>query len=332
MGTNKNPIARYLALNKCFRNPGKRYFMEDLIEECNRVLRELNPDTSGIKRRQVFEDINFMESAAGYDAEILKEKEGRKVYYRYADMSFSISNATINETEAAQLKEALLTLSRFKGMPQFEWLEELKTRLEDSFGFLKQEHKIIEFDQNPYLKGIEILGDLYTAIAYKKTLRIEYKSFKKEEVIVNEISPYYLKQYNNRWFLFGQTHGYESLSNYPLDRIVSITEIEDNYTSTAIDFEEYFEDVIGVTVPELPAEKIILRVTNEQLPYIESKPLHGSQKIVERGADFTTLSIEVKINYELQSLLLSHRLEVVTPIKLRGMIQQQAEAILKGNC
>ena len=279
MGTNKNPIARYLALNKCFRNPGKRYFMEDLIEECNRVLRELNPDTSGIKRRQVFEDINFMESAAGYDAEILKEKEGRKVYYRYADMSFSIRNATINETEAAQLKEALLTLSRFKGMPQFEWLEELKTRLEDSFGFLKQEHKIIEFDQNPYLKGIEILGDLYTAIAYKKTLRIEYKSFKKEEVIVNEISPYYLKQYNNRWFLFGQTHG-----------------------------------------------------TNEELPYIESKPLHGSQKIVERGADFTTLSIEVKINYELQSLLLSHRLEVVTPIKLRGMIQQQAEAILKGNC
>ena len=257
--------------------------------------------------------------------------EGRKAYYRYADMSFSINSTPINEQEATQLKEAIVTLSRFKGMPQFEWVEELKTRLEDSFGFLKTENKIIEFDQNPYLKGIEFLGTLYNAIAYKKTLKINYQGFKQAEPISNEFSPYYLKQYNNRWFLFAKTAGYDSLTNLALDRILSLTETNEKYCDTDIDFEEYFEDLIGVTVPEDPAEKILLRVTNEQIPYILSKPLHGSQKIKERGEGTTSFEIEVKINYELLSLLISQGIEVISPTSLRELLKERVEMVLKVN-
>ena len=331
MATNKNALIRYQTLDKCLRNPGRRYFIDDLIEECNVALRALNPETSGIKKRQVFEDIKFMESAAGYDAEIVREKEGRKAYYRYADMNFSINSAPINEAEAAQLKEAILTLSRFKGMPQFEWIEELKTRLEDSFGFLKIEKKVIEFDQNPYLKGIEHLGVLYNAISYKKTLKICYQGFKQIEPMEIEFSPYYLKQYNNRWFLLAQTIGYDTLTNLALDRIISISEIERGYVDTDIDFEEYFEDVVGVTVPETPAEKILLRVSNTQIPYIRSKPIHGSQKIKETTDETTSFQIEVKINYELMSLLISQGIEVISPIALREDLKAKAEEILKIN-
>ncbi|NBR15566.1 MAG: hypothetical protein EBU01_13470, partial [Crocinitomicaceae bacterium] len=40
-------------------------------------------------------------------------------YYRYNDPNFSIENLPLNTKEEQQLKEALLTLSRFKGMQQF---------------------------------------------------------------------------------------------------------------------------------------------------------------------------------------------------------------------
>jgi len=32
MATNKNAIIRYQALDKCFRNPGRKYFMDDLMD------------------------------------------------------------------------------------------------------------------------------------------------------------------------------------------------------------------------------------------------------------------------------------------------------------
>lgn len=65
MATNKHAIIRYQALDKCFRNIGKRYFMTDLIDACNQAIYDFKGSNEGIKKRQVFEDIRFMESEAG---------------------------------------------------------------------------------------------------------------------------------------------------------------------------------------------------------------------------------------------------------------------------
>ena len=71
----------------CIRD---RYFIEDLIAECENVLLEISPDSNGISRRQIFEDISFMESKDGWNIELEKHRDGKKVYYRYTDPSFSI--------------------------------------------------------------------------------------------------------------------------------------------------------------------------------------------------------------------------------------------------
>ncbi|MFY8110381.1 MAG: WYL domain-containing protein, partial [Flavobacterium sp.] len=125
MATNKNAQIRYNTLDKCFRNSGKRFTVEDLVKACNEAIYEFTGKEDGIKKRQLYEDISFMESAQGWSIALEKTKDGRKVYYRYEDPTFSISNQRLNETEANQLKEALLTLSRFKGMPQYDWIDEL---------------------------------------------------------------------------------------------------------------------------------------------------------------------------------------------------------------
>lgn len=39
------------------------------------------------------------------------------------------------------------------------------------------------------------------------------------------VSPYHLKQYNNRWFLIGKQSDYDGLTNYAIDRIDGIKEL-----------------------------------------------------------------------------------------------------------
>ena len=331
MATNKHAIIRYQALYKCFRNNGRQFFMEDLVEVCSDALYNFTGSYTGIKRRQIFEDIKFMESEEGYSIPLERYKFGKKVYYRYSDLSFSIGNQPLNELEANQLLETLLTLQRFKGLPQFEWIEEMSTRLSSTFNLKKSEKKVIEFEQNPFLKGLEFITDLYNAIIYQRVLQVTYKGFKQEVESNLIFHAYYLKQYNNRWFVFGKNDNYENLTNLALDRIISIQELNFKYISSEINFEEHFEDIIGVSIPDNKIEKIVIRVGKEQWSYIKSKPLHGSQKKIKEEDEYIDISIEVVPNFELESLLMQYgdQIEVLEPLEFRSIIKKKIENMLK---
>ncbi|MBK7390177.1 MAG: WYL domain-containing protein [Bacteroidetes bacterium] len=283
MATNKHALIRYKILDKCFRNTGRRYFIADLMEAVDQVLEEIHPDSGPISRRQIFDDITFMESSEGWAVELERLKDGRKVYYRYSDPSFSINNMPLNDLEIKQLNSAIEILTQFKGMPQFDWMQELLPKLQE--GILTEKNStIIEFDSNKYLKGINWLGELFNAIIYHKVLIVKYNSFTNRKTLLLEIHPYYLKQYNSRWFLFGHNPSHNSMTNLALDRISDISEIEKKFVENQqIDFNEYFDDVVGVTVKaNQQPEKIELWISKGLWPYIETKPIHGSQKSKEK--------------------------------------------------
>ena len=153
-------------------------------------------------------------------------------------------------------------------------------------------------------------------------LKLTYQPFNREQPITTILHPYYLKEYNQRWFLFGLNNEYKSLSTYALDRIEDINISSVKFIpNTTIDFSHFFDDVIGVTrntgkEPEL----IKLLVDKEQLPYLLSKPLHKSQQLIETREDGgAIISINVIPNFELQQLLLSlsDRVVVLSPASLR---------------
>lgn len=334
MATNKNALIRYKVLDKCFRNPGKRYFIEDLISECEIILLEIDPESNGISRRQIFEDIAFMESKEGWSIDLEKHREGKRVYYRYADNSFSINNMPLNEMEVNQLRAAMDILSQFKGMPQFEWVNEMVPKLQQGITTYQSSTAIIEFDNNQYLKGIEQLGPLYNAIFYKKVLNISYKPFEIDDPFDVEIHPYFLKQYNSRWFLFGYNPENGKYDwNLAIDRIVEIKEIKGKYNkNTKIDWHEYFEDIIGVTKPaDSNPEKVVLHFKGKTAKYMETKPLHGSQK--SKWIDNKTLEITLSliINYELERLLLSYAdsVSVLKPKTLAISLKNRLKEALK---
>jgi len=324
MSITKNALIRYHTLDRCFANPGRRYSINDLLEECNIAIRELDINGEGIKKRQLYDDIRFMQSEQGWSIDLEKSKSGRTVYYRYENTSFSIRNQPVNEMEANQIKSAMQVLSRFKGMPQFSWIEELIPKLDQSFSLSTHSDNIMSFDNNEYLKGIEFLSELFNAIVYKKTLEISYKSFKTDKPIVINFHPYHLKQFNRRWFLFGKNASYDNITNLALDRIESIKESDVSYIeNTEVNFDEYFEDIIGVTLPKNQEILKIEFVASENLaPYIMTKPIHESQsplRICENGYKFF---IRVIPNKELESIILGfgEGLKVITPTDFRDKI------------
>jgi predicted DNA-binding transcriptional regulator YafY len=155
-------------------------------------------------------------------------------------------------------------------------------------------------------------------------LIITYKSFKSSKVIDYDISPYFLKRYNQRWFLFAQVAGFDSLTNLALDRIEIIDFSSTPFTpNTKYDWDEYFDDMIGVSRPQnTELTKIQLKFTPDQAPYIKKKPLHGSQKTISENEEGLIIQIEVIPNYELESLVLSFGsdCEVLAPIEFQYRI------------
>jgi predicted DNA-binding transcriptional regulator YafY len=331
MPVNKNANIRYRTLDRCFRDTRRKYFIDDLIEECNEALLSYNFE-GGVKRRQIFDDIKFMESEAGYAIELDKLHDGKRVYYRYADPGFSINQQPLSQAEAQQLQQVIIMLTRFRGLSQYEWIEEVITNLECRFNLDSKSAGVVCFEQNHLLTGLEYLGSLIDAVTARQVLKISYHTYKDGGRDMDFIiHPYYLKQYNNRWFLFGRNDETGQITVIALDRIQGIESMSDiAYVATDIDFDHYFDTIVGVTIPDDPTvETIVFRTTEKRYPYIASKPLHPSQRLVDRKQ--CILQIDVAPNFELEQKLLSFGadIEVLAPETLRERIKRKVEAAYK---
>jgi len=71
---------------------------------------------------------------------------------------------------------------------------------------------------------------------------------------------------------------------FAVDRIKSVTPHTDiQYDPTEVDFEKFFDHIIGVTDNNnKPVEHIEIWVSASELQYILSKPLHHTQKVVSQ--------------------------------------------------
>lgn len=333
MPVNKNANIRYRALDRCFRDTRRKYFIDDLIAACEAALREFNFEGS-ISRRQIFDDIRYMKSDSGYSIELDEHLyDGKRRYYRYADPDFSINRQPLSQAEARQLLQAVTTLTRFRGLPQYEWIEEVIASLRHRFNIDSPGAAIVSFEQNPTLRGLEHLAPLIDAITSGTVLEISYHTYKDGgHDMTFVVHPYYLKQYNNRWFLFGRNDATAQVTVIALDRIRGMEPVPDiTYIATDINFEHYFDNIVGVTIPDDPTVvAVVFRATEQRFPYIISKPLHPSQRVVDRQQ--RTLQINVAPNFELVQTLLSFGpdIEVLAPESLRLRIATEvAEAYKK---
>ena len=330
MSVNSSALVRFQKYDECLSFFQREYTREDILNEL-RKMESLEKKTSkdGVPRlgievndRQFYKDLKTIEEVWDIKIDRIKMPNGKKIY-RYNRDDFSIFANLPVKNNLLKLRDALFVLQQFKGLPQFEFLNELFEQNEAE-GSKPPQRTIVQFDENPDLVGLKYFPKLLNAIQLKRVLRISYNaSYKGKKSIV--VSPYFLKEYNNRWFLLCSDIRYENISNIALDRIEQIDyagEVE--YAESKVDFvNDYFEDVIGITIPKNPKLlNVVLKFSEERFAYVESKPLHGSQK---SDKEDRIVKINVIQNNELVSLILSYGgdVEVLEPESLRDEIKKK---------
>ena len=321
MPDNRKALLRYKLLDKCFSDKYHRYYIEDLVAKVNDALAD-----AGIKpvtTRQVYADINFMKSQDGWSAPIVSVQDGKKKYLKYSH-DFSIMETPMTEMEVEQLETLITSLSRLQGIPMYDWVEELLANLRFRFGLRGTETNCIGFEQNRDMQGLRYLSELINCVIKRQPVIIDYHPFGKE-MLQWTIHPYYLKQYNNRWFLLGYNPQFNDLSIVALDRIEDVAFANETFKRNLdFDFNAYFRDIIGVSIEkDKEVAHIRLKFSPSRLPYVISKPIHHSQYVENETEGIVTL--DVIPNKELISELIwfDEDVEVLSPDSLREEIKEK---------
>ncbi|WP_299249363.1 WYL domain-containing protein [uncultured Cytophaga sp.] len=333
MSANKLALIRYKSIDECLKNRFRKWTLDDLIEHVSNALYEYEGIESGVSKRTIQADIQLMRSdKIGYNAPIVVQD---KKYYTYEDAAYSISNTPINNADVEKMKEVVGVLKHLNGFSYFDEMSDLITRLENNLNkSTKQSKNCIQFETNKLLKGIQHINPLYQAILHERALLIEYKSFKANEASQQIYYPYLLKEYRNRWFLICKPKKKPQLMTLALDRILEFQELSNERFAehTGVNFERYFDDLVGVTKSEKDRpSKVILHVDTYNAPYVLTKPIHPSQALLKQDETGILIRIDVVLNFELEREILGfgESIKVMSPKKLSGSIKRRLNKAVK---
>jgi predicted DNA-binding transcriptional regulator YafY len=119
---------------------------------------------------------------------------------------------------------------------------------------------------------------------------------------------------------------------FALDRMSNLVVTED-YFATPVDFNSdiYFKNTIGITSTNSQPEKIIFKLDAVGSKYLDSQPIHHTQKIIKKGKKRNTYQIKVIQSEELKRFFLSYgkQLEVIEPQSLRDYIANEITEMME---
>ncbi|MBQ4388098.1 MAG: WYL domain-containing protein [Prevotella sp.] len=185
---------------------------------------------------------------------------------------------------------------------------------------------VVEFEESDSILGRAFFTGLYHAIIEKQPINLTYKVFGKKPC-THLLYPYFLKQFKQRCYLIAKNHKHlDSISSYALDRMISFEHaILQEYIPLDINVHDYFNSVYGIARMDEPVQTIRFHVDRRELPYLQTRPIHHTQKIVSRDKTGVFMTIDVIPNTELMMELMSYGdgIIVKTKGKLRSDIMRK---------
>ena len=182
----------------------------------------------------------------------------------------------------------------------------------------------IEFENKAAIETIPNFKTILEAIQQQIPITFNHNSFYHLKVEEYILKPYFLKQYQNRWYVVGETEkGYRT---FGIDRIENITIGTKKFKAKTEEAKDKFSHVIGLNYMDHKMEKIQLSFHISQKPYIVSLPLHHSQKEINSDNE-NSFDIELFIhpNFEFRQQVLKYGslVKVVEPKWLAEEIREE---------
>ncbi len=245
--------------------------------------------------REVYHGNNDITSCIGYQRIGDDSRKQRNTIYRLLNTEYLVFPEKIfTQKDRELLLKILNVITAFDGMlPIDQLLQDLKISNVSIHNALKGG---IEIEPNPYLE--KWITPLFEAITYHHVLKIGYQQLHQGVLVQKEVkdlkvSPYYLKRFENRWYLIVKIHGLPfEWSVLALDRITSIEHIKGQYIDINPQrIRDYYDKIIGYYVPvdnkkppvnykasKLKTIHVVLEAMNQDTYYyIKTRPIHKSQ-------------------------------------------------------
>ena len=171
------------------------------------------------------------------------------------------------------------------------------------------------------------LATLLEAMRENHVVTITYCGFNKSESHKFPIEPYCVKLFENRWYVLAHNTRYDDCRIYGLDRIEDL-EITAETFKIPKDFsaKDYFSDYYGiVTEKNTKPQQIVLRVYRSHVPYVQSLPLHRSQRLLEDKGEYADFGFFLVPTYDFIMRLLQAgaMIEVISPSSLRETLKER---------
>ena len=337
MANTKNYSIREKVIDELLRRPGG-VTRAEMKEACNERLEELGC-TLVSSDNTILNDLRTIEEKVknGGGAPIVAEPQGRQIYYRYADTSYSLYKLDLTNDELLVLTKAMEMLGHLQGLPDFGWADEVMARLRNAFFTEGKSKTVISFDSDDHYIGARFIRPLYDSILRHEVKLITYHPFD-EEPQHFLFHPYFLKQYRHRWYVFGHNPGSkDDITRLALDRIEKMSTVTDKpyIANTFVDFSTYFDDIIGIShIPGNEPLTIRYRVPRYQAPWMDTEPLHPTQHRIAEDDDTVTYEFRAAVNHELLQIMLAYSqyIEVLAPDELAEFFLDIYEDAVSRHC
>ena len=181
--------------------------------------------------------------------------------------------------------------------------------------------------------GVENVQMILEAIDKKKGILCDYYSYNKKSVKQQKLIPYFLRTWENRWYLVAEPDNHHhGLSVFALERMDNIRLTEEKMLpSKKITADEYFDGSFGVNhSDDQKPERILIKVYSTQVEYIRALPIHESQKEIETTGEWSIFEYRLVPCYNFYQQLLWHRekIELLEPMYVRDEMKKVLESMI----
>ena len=343
---NKNQYERYKHIDRLLRSTPDGLQLDVLLERVNNSLSYGHR----IHRRQLQNDIDALKEL--YGAPINNKRGARRI--KYEDSSYSIITHEMKES----LRSMKEQMENVEMNPRLLWLQNLILMLQDTYFTNEMAMEAIDFGDNLEYQNSSRVHEFFSYILNKRIIELSYSAgFGKPRKLV--IHPYFVRQYNNRWFLFGwnekaalDRRPASGILNLPLDRINNVKSVAGTYREITVqdirDFkEEYFGDIVGVTRHDsIGSINLVLRfdfnsgdeakdyAAKRDYFYLRTKPffpyiIFPNDDVIESNG-FAEVSMNIIPNKELEGILLRYAdtAKIVGPADFREKMLERIQNIV----
>jgi predicted DNA-binding transcriptional regulator YafY len=327
----KNAQLRYRIIDRCLRSKSNPFpTKENLRQACEEALYGEGLGAN-ICDSTIEKDLFAMRM--DHDAPIKYSKKEKG--YFYEDDQYSIDNIPLTEDDIEAIKFATKTLMQFKDVSMFKQfgfaIDKIFDRVHISSNPTEASvEEYVQFESVPEIKGSEFLADLLKAIKEKLMVTFDYTSFVSEKTKSRKVLPLLLKEYRNRWYLISYSTDKEKIITFGLDRISNL-KLTDAYFNEDLKFNPdlYFKHSIGITSNDNQPQLIEFKIDKIGAKYIETQPIHASQKLIKQGKKRNTYQLNVIWSEELKRLFLSYgnQLEIISPNNFREELKNEITAM-----